>query len=113
MYDSSTQLFGRCMRAGTVADLPGLLPHPCQVSPPETCDGCWEESFLNHRDSKPYGPEAISLDISFPGAGTLPHLSLSPMCTACVSSRDTNAERRPSVHVTVAAEVPYSIHVLS
>ncbi|KAF5834710.1 glycosyl hydrolases family 31-domain-containing protein [Dunaliella salina] len=38
-----------------------------EVSPPETCDGCWEETFLSHRDSKPYGPEAISLDISFPG----------------------------------------------
>lgn len=38
-----------------------------QESPPETCDGCWEETFLEHHDSKPKGPEAISLDISFPG----------------------------------------------
>mmetsp|Transcript_37728 Transcript_37728/g.84060 ORF Transcript_37728/g.84060 Transcript_37728/m.84060 type:complete len:895 (-) Transcript_37728:499-3183(-) len=32
------------------------------------CDGCWEETFLQHQDSKPKGPEAISLDIFFPGA---------------------------------------------
>ncbi len=31
------------------------------------CDGCWEETFLNHADSKPKGPEALSLDITFPG----------------------------------------------
>jgi alpha-glucosidase (family GH31 glycosyl hydrolase) len=31
------------------------------------CDGCWEETFLGHQDTKPKGPEALSLDISFPG----------------------------------------------
>lgn len=31
------------------------------------CDGCWEETFLGHTDSKPMGPEAMSVDISFPG----------------------------------------------
>ncbi|CAG0904585.1 unnamed protein product [Cyprideis torosa] len=30
--------------------------------------GMWEESFGTHRDSKPHGPSAISLDASFPGA---------------------------------------------
>ncbi|XP_058812455.1 neutral alpha-glucosidase AB isoform X2 [Topomyia yanbarensis] len=28
--------------------------------------GAWEENFKNHHDSKPKGPEAISMDFSFP-----------------------------------------------
>ncbi len=31
-------------------------------------DGWWEESFNGHSDSKPKGPEAITLDASFIGA---------------------------------------------
>ena len=31
------------------------------------CDGCWDEPFLQFRDSKPFGPQAMSLDLSFPG----------------------------------------------
>ncbi|GAX83418.1 hypothetical protein CEUSTIGMA_g10843.t1 [Chlamydomonas eustigma] len=31
------------------------------------CDGCWSETFLQFTDSKPHGPEAMSLDIAFPG----------------------------------------------
>ncbi|XP_043279145.1 neutral alpha-glucosidase AB isoform X2 [Venturia canescens] len=30
--------------------------------------GAWEENFKSHHDSKPYGPEAVALDFSFPGA---------------------------------------------
>lgn len=30
--------------------------------------GAWEENFKSHHDSKPRGPEAIGLDITFPGA---------------------------------------------
>ncbi|GBF95413.1 glucan 1,3-alpha-glucosidase-like [Raphidocelis subcapitata] len=30
--------------------------------------GWWDETFLSHPDSKPRGPEAISLDLAFPGA---------------------------------------------
>ncbi|XP_043256915.1 neutral alpha-glucosidase AB [Colletes gigas] len=30
--------------------------------------GAWEENFKTHHDSKPYGPEAIAMDFSFPGA---------------------------------------------
>lgn len=30
-------------------------------------EGWWEESFNGHSDTKPKGPEALSLDISFPG----------------------------------------------
>ncbi|XP_065662166.1 neutral alpha-glucosidase AB isoform X2 [Hydra vulgaris] len=30
-------------------------------------DGEWEESFKEHRDSKPYGPSSIGMDVSFVG----------------------------------------------
>lgn len=30
-------------------------------------DGMWEESFGGKKDSKPKGPESLSLDITFPG----------------------------------------------
>lgn len=30
--------------------------------------GAWEENFKSHHDSKPFGPEAVALDFSFPGA---------------------------------------------
>lgn len=31
-------------------------------------EGWWEESFKSHTDSKPYGPEGISFDVTFPQA---------------------------------------------
>lgn len=34
-------------------------------------DGAWEETWNGVRDSKPKGPEGVSLDVSFPGYGTL------------------------------------------
>lgn len=33
--------------------------------------GAWEENFKSHHDSKPYGPEAVALDFSFPAAEIL------------------------------------------
>jgi hypothetical protein len=30
-------------------------------------EGWWEETFNGHTDSKPSGPEAISIDLKFPG----------------------------------------------
>ena len=30
--------------------------------------GLWEENFKTHHDTKPRGPEAISLDLAFPAA---------------------------------------------
>ncbi|KRT80427.1 glycoside hydrolase, partial [Oryctes borbonicus] len=35
---------------------------------PKEDPGAWEENFKSHHDSKPRGPEALSVDISFPGA---------------------------------------------
>jgi alpha 1,3-glucosidase len=31
-------------------------------------DAFWEESFGGHRDSKPLGPAAVGMSISFPGS---------------------------------------------
>lgn len=33
--------------------------------------GAWEENYKSHHDSKPYGPEAVALDFSFPAAEVL------------------------------------------
>lgn len=33
--------------------------------------GAWEEDFNSFHDSKPYGPEAIALDFTFPQASVL------------------------------------------
>ena len=30
--------------------------------------GAWEENFKSHHDSKPRGPEAVGVDVTFPGA---------------------------------------------
>ena len=34
----------------------------------ETDDSLWDESFGGHRDSKPFGPMSVGMDIDFPGA---------------------------------------------
>ncbi|XP_014235159.1 neutral alpha-glucosidase AB isoform X1 [Trichogramma pretiosum] len=34
----------------------------------ESDPGAWEENFKSHQDSKPFGPEAVAMDFSFPGA---------------------------------------------
>jgi alpha 1,3-glucosidase len=47
------------------ARLPARSHAPTQDKDPP---GWWAETFLTHADSKPRGPEAISLDIVFPGA---------------------------------------------
>lgn len=33
--------------------------------------GSWEEDYKSHHDTKPYGPEAVALDFTFPQAGVL------------------------------------------
>jgi hypothetical protein len=49
----------------THAPHPHPMPTPLQETDPT---GWWEETFNGHTDSKPKGPEAISLDLAFPGA---------------------------------------------
>lgn len=60
----------------SIADKPALVlngrglfnfEHRREKQEGDGCDGCWEENFGSHQDSKPKGPEAMSLDISFPG----------------------------------------------
>ncbi|XP_023175225.1 neutral alpha-glucosidase AB [Drosophila hydei] len=41
------------------------------ASEPIDDPGAWEENFKSHHDSKPYGPEAVALDFSFPAAEML------------------------------------------
>lgn len=41
------------------------------ATPQEDDPGAWEENFNSHHDSKPYGPEAVALDFSFPEAEAL------------------------------------------
>ena len=40
-------------------------------TPEDSDPGAWEENFKSHHDSKPYGPEAVALDFSFPEAEVL------------------------------------------
>ena len=46
---------------------PDVSPHFVNPQEGVECDGCWDEAFLQFRDSKPFGPQAMSLDIAFPG----------------------------------------------
>lgn len=33
----------------------------------EEGDAFWEESFKEHRDTKPHGPMSVGVDVAFPG----------------------------------------------
>ncbi|KAJ8944816.1 hypothetical protein NQ318_013152 [Aromia moschata] len=39
-----------------------------EVEQPKEDPGAWEENFKAHHDSKPRGPSAVGLDVTFPGA---------------------------------------------
>eukprot|EP01043_Picozoa_sp_COSAG02_P017594 COSAG02_NODE_800_length_17049_cov_14.510737_12_plen_980_part_00 len=43
-----------------------------ETAPPppgdEDCDGCWEENFQSHVDTKPLGPSSVGMDLNFHGA---------------------------------------------
>lgn len=63
--------------------------------PPQDADPAnwWSETFLSHTDSKPKGPEGISLDLAFPGAAHVygiperaTHLALAPTAGSGVES---------------------------
>ncbi|KAF3149906.1 hypothetical protein TWF569_004825 [Orbilia oligospora] len=42
-------------------------PEEGKEKSPEDLDGGWDETFGGNTDTKPRGPEAVSMDISFPG----------------------------------------------
>mmetsp|Transcript_27755 Transcript_27755/g.70759 ORF Transcript_27755/g.70759 Transcript_27755/m.70759 type:complete len:905 (-) Transcript_27755:229-2943(-) len=58
----------------------------------QDCDGCWEETFLGHTDSKPKGPEAMSLDLSFPG---FDHVYGLPERATSLALKPTPADTEP------------------
>jgi alpha 1,3-glucosidase len=62
--------------------------HTPQETNPE---GWFEETFNGHTDSKPSGPEAVSIDLSFPGSQHLygiperaTNFSLQPTTGVCL-----------------------------
>lgn len=46
---------------------PGQKPAQARVFPPQE-DGMWDESFGGHTDTKPRGPAAVAMDVSYTGA---------------------------------------------
>ncbi|XP_001355295.2 neutral alpha-glucosidase AB [Drosophila pseudoobscura] len=57
-------------RDGDQEDQDGAVETP-KLSDSIDDPGAWEENFKSHHDSKPYGPEAVALDFSFPAAEVL------------------------------------------
>lgn len=58
-------------------------------------EGWWEESFNGHKDTKPSGPEAISIDLAFPGSQHVygiperaTNLALKPTAGRCCSAAE-------------------------
>ncbi len=66
-------------------------------------EGWWQESFKSHTDSKPMGPEAISMDLTFHGS---PHLYGLPEHATSLSLRPTVGE--PSA--CSLKELPAPVH---
>lgn len=56
-------------------------------------EGVWEESFKGHTDTKPSGPQAISLDFSFPGFEHVYGIPEHADSFALKSTRDTDPYR--------------------
>ena len=52
-------------------------------------EGWWQETFKSHTDSKPMGPEAISMDLTFHGS---PHLYGLPEHATSLSLQPTVGE---------------------
>ena len=64
----------------------------------EECDGCWDESFLSHQDTKPKGPQGLSLDVTFPGAGHV--YGLPERATSLALKPTTGGEHQPPARGT-------------
>lgn len=63
--------------------------------------GSWEETFNGHKDSKPKGPQAITLDISFPGA----------LHAYGIPEHATSLSLKPTVGANITSE-PYRLYNL-
>lgn len=53
--------------------------------------GWWDETFNGHLDSKPKGPESMSLDLSFPGCD---HVYGLPERATSLALKATTGERQ-------------------
>lgn len=60
----------------------------------------WEETFKSHKDSKPKGPEAISLDIAFPSAE---HVYGLPQHASDFALKATAGRPTPQAQIEIAA----------
>ena len=54
------------LNAAGLFNIEPLLPKAADAP-----DGAWEEKYNSHTDSKPHGPQSLSLDLSFPTAPAL------------------------------------------
>ena len=63
--------------------------------------GSWEETFNGHKDSKPKGPQAISVDISFPDA----------LHVYGIPEHATSLSLKPTVGANITSE-PYRLYNL-
>ena len=70
-------------------------------------EGWWEETFKGHKDSKPKGPQAISLDLSFPSAS---HVYGIPEHASPLSLPPTTGQQ-PGSDAAVESE-PYRLYNL-
>ena len=74
---------------------------PAVVATEEADSGSWEETFNGHKDSKPKGPQAISVDISFPDA----------LHVYGIPQHATSLSLKPTVGTNVTSE-PYRLYNL-
>ena len=64
--------------------------------------GWWEETFKGHTDSKPKGPQAISVDLSFPGfqhVYGIPEHAASFALKPTTGASSVSLQRQPSTFV--------------
>lgn len=73
------------MDDGASHEKPSQSPNNLEPSV-STCDGCWQETFKTHTDSKLRGPESVGVDVNFPFAN---HLYGIPERTSKFSLGDT------------------------
>jgi hypothetical protein len=73
-------------------------------------EGLWEESFNGHSDSKPRGPQAISLDLAFPGAAHAYGLPERATSLALRATAETSPLNKPAAGS--AYSEPYRLYNL-
>eukprot|EP00949_MAST-11_sp_MAST-11-sp1_P000081 g81.t1 len=64
--DGTTSADEKAAEVGEEVTKEGETPPP-DVSEEEPSDGAWEESFGGHKDTKPFGPQSVGIDVTFNG----------------------------------------------